>query len=240
MIDSHSVLPIEGIQAILFDFDGLIVDTESPGYSSWNEIYGELGVELAPEVWAQAVGTLDGFDPVAHLGALTGVPVDRARLLARREERKGQLASLEAARPGVAEWISEADRLALERGIVSSGGRDWIERHLRRLGLADGWACIACADGDPARAKPNPYLYEAALEDLSVIPSQAVAFEDSPNGIAAAKQAGLWCICVPNPITEGMDLSEADMVVTSLYDFRAAEHLGRWSRRPPGGLEPRQ
>lgn len=202
---------------------------------SWNEIYTEHGVELALDQWAKAVGTLDGFDPVTHLGALTGVRVDGATLLARREKRKDELASLEQARPGIAEWIAEADRLALERGIVSSGSRDWIERHLRRLNLAHGWACIACADGNPARAKPDPYLYHSALEELSVAPSRAVAFEDSPNGIAAAKEAGLWCICVPNPITETMDISAADMVVTSLADFRAADHLRRWTRRAHDG-----
>ena len=212
-------MSLNDIEAVLFDFDGLMIDSETPGYVSWGEIYAEHGQELSLDRWSDAVGTLDGFDPVAHLGALTGTVLDRAELLGRREKRKDHLASLELARPGVREVMAEVDRMGIRRAIVSSGSRDWIERHLGRLDLCAGWACIASADGDPELAKPSPHLYRVALDCLRVSPARAIALEDSPNGIAAAKEAGLRCICIPNRITETMDLSAADAVMSSLTEL---------------------
>jgi beta-phosphoglucomutase-like phosphatase (HAD superfamily) len=76
--------------------------------------------------------------------------------------------------------------------------------------------------------KPAPDLYLAVLECLGVVASEAFAIEDSPNGIAAAKQAGLRCVGIPNPITAGLDLSQADVVLGSLADMTVSDLLLRF------------
>ena len=115
---------------------------------------------------------------------------------------------------------------------MSSDSSEWLLTHLERLGWPDGWAAMICADGDAMRAKPNPHLYEAALEVLDVPASAAFAIEDSPNGIRAAKGAGLACLCVPNEATAGLDLSEADLIVPT---FDGLSIVDVWNELDGGG-----
>ena len=120
---------------------------------------------------------------------------------------------------------------ARERGlataIVSSSSRDWIDRHLRRLERAEHFDAIVAADHDTARAKPAPTLYLEALERLALGPEEAIAFEDSPNGIAAAKAAGIFTVAVPNGVTAALGLDEADVLVDSLAELPLERLLGR-------------
>ena len=97
--------------------------------------------------------------------------------------------------------------------------------HLARLDRADGWDCLVAANGDASIAKPKPTLYLRALELLGIASAEAVAIEDSPNGVLAAKAAGLYCVAVPNPVTAGLDLSAADVVVDALTDLPLDELL---------------
>jgi beta-phosphoglucomutase-like phosphatase (HAD superfamily) len=104
----------------------------------------------------------------------------------------------------------------LKLGIVSSNDRVWVDVHLSRLEIADTWDVIITADGDTERAKPNPAMYVEALTALGVGPTEAVALEDSPHGVAAAKAAGIFCVAIPNEVTAELDLSGADLTVGSL------------------------
>jgi HAD superfamily hydrolase (TIGR01509 family) len=152
-------------------------------------------------------------------------PLERDVVNTRRLEHELSLVEAEDLRPGVAKYLADADRLGLRKAIVSSGSRNWIDRHLRRLERLYGWEAIVTADGDQARAKPSPTLYLEALDLLSVAPSEAIALEDSPNGIRAAKAAGLYCVGVPNPVTAMLGLDEADLVVDSLASLPLPELL---------------
>jgi putative hydrolase of the HAD superfamily len=134
---------------------------------------------------------------------------------------------LEPVRAGIGAYLAEARELGLEVGIVSSSTRAWVEGNLPRLALADGWACICCADGDRDRCKPSPALYLEALELLGVGAEEAIAIEDSPNGVAAAVAAGIFCVAVPNPVTGRLDLGAADLVVGSLEDLPLRELVAR-------------
>jgi HAD superfamily hydrolase (TIGR01509 family) len=216
---------VVAVHALLFDFDGLIVDTESPSLAAWRRVYEEHGHELTIDCWSTAVGTVGGFDPLAHLESLVGAPLERDAIQASRFEHELTLVEAEQLRPGVAEYLADAERLGLRTAIVSSGSRDWIDRHLRRLERLYGWEAIVTADGDRARAKPSPTLYLEALDLLSVSPSEAIALEDSPNGIRAAKAAGIYCVGVPNPVTADLGLDEADLVVGSLASLPLPELL---------------
>jgi HAD superfamily hydrolase (TIGR01509 family) len=208
------------LRGLLFDFDGLLVDTESPSRLGWEELYREHGHELPLDEWATLVGTIGApFDPFAHLEALVGRPLDRDELNERRRARELALVDLEDLRPGIEGYLDESQKRNLRTAVVSSGSRDWIERILRRLDRLDHWDAIVSADGDPARAKPQPTLYLETLGTLGLRADAAVAFEDSPNGVRAAKAADLFCVAVPNPVTETLALDEADIVVDSLAEL---------------------
>jgi HAD superfamily hydrolase (TIGR01509 family) len=209
------------IRALLFDFDGLLLDTEGPSYRAWVEVYERHGHDLTLDLWSAAIGTIDGFDPVRHLADL-GVTVDADAQEARRR-RDLDLCDVEELRPGVTELLEAAEASGLAKAIVSSSSDWWIERHLQHRGLLDRFDAVVCANGDTARAKPRPALYLDALDRLRIAPDDGVAFEDSPNGVAGAKAAGLYTIAVPNEITGLLDLSQADRVVGSLEEIDVHE-----------------
>jgi HAD superfamily hydrolase (TIGR01509 family) len=214
------------VRAFLFDFDGLIVDTELPSRAGWEWLYRQHGHELPRERWATLVGTIGAdFDPMAHLEELVGAPLDRAALNDRRYAHEVSLIEAERLRPGIAEYLAAAKRHRLKRAIVSSSSRAWVDSHLARLEEAVGWDAIVTADHDPARAKPRPDLYLEALELLGVAADEAVAFEDSPNGVRAARAAGVFCVAVPNEVTRDLDLGGADVLVASLAELPPDELL---------------
>jgi HAD superfamily hydrolase (TIGR01509 family) len=221
------------IQAVIFDFDGLILDTEAPEFQTWQEIYQAHGCELALEVWATGLGTsADAFDPYIHLEAQAGCPIDREAIQQLRRQRYHELLGAKVVLPGVPEYIAEAKRLGLQLGVASSSSRAWVVGHLTELGLIAYFDCIKCRD-DVQRVKPDPALYEAVVETFALRPSQAIALEDSPNGITAAKRAGLFCVAVPNPLTRLLSLGHADLLVSSLADLplqRLLEHVQRNGR----------
>jgi HAD superfamily hydrolase (TIGR01509 family) len=211
-------------RGLLFDFDGLLIDTETPSRLAYEELYREHGHELPLDKWATLVGTIGAeFDPDAHLEELVGRPLDHVALAERRRAREFELCDLEDFRPGIADYLAAAERRGMKTAIVSSSNTDWIERHLQRLGRANGWDAIVAADGNVARAKPQPDLYVEALALLGLQPEEAIAFEDSVNGIRAAKGAGVFVVAVPNPITETFPLDEADLRLISLEDISLDE-----------------
>ena len=219
------------IRAFLFDFDGLILDTELASRAGWELLYREHGHELPPEKWATIVGTYGSWDPMTHLEELVGEPLEREALNERRAAHELALIEAEELRPGIAEYLAAARRLGLKRAIVSSSSRRWVEMHLERFEESVGWDAICTADLEPSRAKPAPTLYLEALEQLGLGPDEAIAFEDSPNGVRAAKAAGIYCVAVPNEVTRelGLDESGADLVLDSLADLPPDELLARFT-----------
>jgi HAD superfamily hydrolase (TIGR01509 family) len=213
-------------RAFLFDFDGLIIDTESASRGGYEWLYAQHGHELPPELWALCVGTVDGWDPWSHLEELIGEPLDRETWNERRFAHELSMLEAEELRPGIAEYLDYATRHGLKRAIVSSASRRWIDMHLERLERAYGWEAIVTADHDPERAKPRPTLYLEALEQLGVDADEAIAFEDSPNGAKAAKAAGIYVVGVPNEVTKDLGLADtADLMLDSLADLPPEELL---------------
>ena len=203
------------IRALIFDFDGLILDTESPEYQSWQEIYAEHACSLPLSKWGQLVGTANTFDPYAYLAEQSGRAVDRPSLQAKHRARVEELIESLSPLPGVEDYIADAKRLGLRLGVASSSRRDWVEGHLTRLGLVQHFDAITCAD-DVERVKPDPALYLKAAERLGVAPSLAVALEDSPNGALAAQRAGIYCVTVPNALTQQLVFAAGDMRLSSM------------------------
>lgn len=213
------------IRAIIFDFDGLILETESPVYQSWHELYDQFGMELSKQEWSQIIGTSDAehFNPLDELEESLQLSLPRSELLAFRREREMDLIREQVILPGVEKWIDQALSLDLRLGIASSSSRDWVVSHLTRLGLIDHFEVIRTAD-DVEKTKPDPALYQQALENLSISADEAIVLEDSPNGVTAAKHAGIFTIAVPNPMTVDLNLDHADLQISSLeeLDLKAA------------------
>ena len=202
----------------MFDFDGVIADTEGPEYRAWVETWAEYGHELTLEEWVQCIGTNDpdGWHPLTALAARVGEGFDRDEANRRRQARHHPVIhALADPLPGVVDLLDEAESAGLATAIASSSGDDWVPVLLAQVGLTERFAHLAIFDGT-CPAKPAPDLYLRACSALGVSPGEAVAIEDSPNGIAAAKAAGLWCVAVPHELTAGLDLSRADLVLPTL------------------------
>jgi HAD superfamily hydrolase (TIGR01509 family) len=212
------------VKALLFDFDGTLVDTESVEFRAWEQTFLEHDVKLALERYGVGVGTLDGFDPLDELELLLGRKIDRQGVNAKRMALELELLAAEVLRPGVHEYLEAARELALRVAIVSSSSDGWIESNLSRLERSHGWELIVAANGDVARAKPAPTLYLEALEQLGVAAHEAIAFEDSANGALAAQRAGIFCVAVPNPITAHLDV-QGDLNLGSFEELPLARLL---------------
>jgi HAD superfamily hydrolase (TIGR01509 family) len=213
------------IEAVVFDFDGLIVDTESAWYDALAELFQEHGVYLPLEVWAQCVGTShDLFDPYDYLEELIGKPIDRVAMKKLAASKHSIIMEKRQIRPGVESYLQAAREQGLKIGLASSSERSWVERFLRHYRLIHYFQCIRTAD-DVAQVKPDPELYLQATAGLGVSPAGAVAFEDSPNGAKAAKAAGLRCVIVPNPITATLRFGDHDLRLNSMADKELAEVL---------------
>jgi HAD superfamily hydrolase (TIGR01509 family) len=223
MIDRMAPLRID---AVVFDFDGLILDTEMPSFVSWREVFEHFGCELTEEEHVSTLGS--NFDRIELLrGRVTSPlpPDDEVRALKFRRHQE-LLADIEPL-PGVMSWLDEADALGISLGIASSSPPDWVHDLLDRFDLRRRFAAVICC-GDDLPRKPEPDAYLAACTALGVHPSTAVAVEDSANGVAAAKAAGLLCVAVPNELTRGLDLSAADVRLTSLADESLADVCARF------------
>jgi HAD superfamily hydrolase (TIGR01509 family) len=217
------------IQAIIFDFDGTILDTERHEYESWQEIYQQHEVHLPLELWLHQVGTVSvDFHPYRHLEQTTRRSLDQEVISARRRQRFLELVAQEALRPGVQDLIEAAHGAGLRLGVASSATRDWVEGHLAQRDLRRYFSVVRTS-ADVQRVKPDPELYLSALAALEVEPQHALAIEDSRHGLLAAKRAGMKCVVAPNPITQGLDFSEADLVLPSLAGITLADLLKRIS-----------
>lgn len=204
------------VTSLIFDFDGLIVDTEGPIFEAWQRIYRERGHELPREQWLTIIGTASAnFDPVVDLGKKLGQTLDEAEYKTLERLYYREATASQRLLPGVDAYLQEAHRLGLKTAIASSSSRDWVLEHLERLNIRGHFDEIVCRD-EVTVTKPDPTLYQVALRKLEAAPPQAIALEDSSNGIRAAKAAGIYCVAVPNAMTAEMDLSLADFQLIAL------------------------
>lgn len=219
------------MRALVFDFDGLILETEIPVLESWRRVYEEHGVELPMDTWLETIGTADHeFDPFAHLQELVGRPLQREPMQSRRILHRDAILHAQETLPGVRDYIEEGRRMGLKLAVASSSRRRWVVGHLERLGIHEHWDAVKTAD-DVEKTKPDPALYLAAVEALGVQAAEAIALEDSRNGVLAAKSAGLWCVGVPANLTRDMDLSDADVILGSLSDLSLPDLIARLAEK---------
>lgn len=210
------------LKALVFDFDGLILDTETPEVDVWTEIYSEHGFDFPFNDWVQTVGGygISNFDAAEHLSFLTQGRLDPASMRARHRLGSEALTHTRPVMPGVSDYIQDAKRLGLKLAIASSSPHSWVDGHTQRLGIFHYFDKIICQDDvGVGRTKPNPDLFLTALDQLQVQKNEAVVFEDSPNGVKAANRAGIFVVAVPNPLTSKLKIEGADLTLQSLADL---------------------
>lgn len=206
-------------RAVLFDFDGIIVDTEWAIYQSWSRFFTDHGHTLPLETYNQCIGSdFESWSPKTHLEDLSGNAfdwhdIDVARNVRIRRELEGS-----GPMPGVLDSLQELDQRGIPRAVVSSSSHDWVDGWLDTIGLASHFSTTVCR-GDAPRIKPAPDLYLEAARRLEVAPTDCLVLEDSVNGTKAALAAGMQTIAIPNRVTDCSDFSLAGRTLASLTEF---------------------
>ena len=212
------------IQALILDFDGLVLDTETALIDAYGDVHRSHGAAFDRALFTRGVGHADfAFDP------WRGFPpgADRAALEAERKRFNRARNEASPVLPGVVALLDEAAGAGLRVGLASNSGHAHVEGHLARLGLLARFHFVACRE-DVASPKPEPDLYRLVLNRFGLAGREAIAFEDSATGIIAARRAAIWVVAVPNASTDLHDLSGADLRVSSLADCRLGELMGRF------------
>jgi HAD superfamily hydrolase (TIGR01509 family) len=204
------------IRALIFDFDGLLVDTESAVLRAWQETFTRHGTELPLEAWHAVVGTQHTSTAMLALLGELGIAFDSRELRAELRTRILGLLETEGTRAGVRDYLTEAADRGMKLAVASSSTGEWVRAQLDRVSLFDRFDAVLTGDLHPA--KPAPDLYLAALSVLRVEDGDAIAFEDSPHGVTAAKAAGIRCVAVPNAVTARLPFDHADVVLGSFTD----------------------
>lgn len=203
-------------KGIIFDFDGVLVDTEWAIYQSWVQLYAREGQEISIATYSPCLGAgYSHWDPAMHLEQLTGRKFDwdketpaRQAVLEAALERSGlMVGALE-----LLDWCAEQ---SIGLTVASSSSRRWVQGWLERLGIYHRFAGVFTrTDGYPV--KPNPALFEAAQQCLGLAKAECLIIEDSENGTIAAQNAAIPCVAIPNRMTESSDFSRAAYRCASL------------------------
>ena len=220
--------------ALIFDFDGLLVDTESTALLAWREQFAVHELAFPLEVWHRFIGSQGSQQAMVEEIRLGGVDFVDVEMLGEWRERHNRIVSSVPLRAGVEAFLDDAAAAGARFAVASSATRDWLDQQLGRLGIRDRFEVVCARDN--GRVKPAPDIYLAALAALGVEAPDAIAFEDSPNGIAAAKAAGLYCVAVPNPVTAELPLGQADLRVESFTDISYSKLVDRL--RGAAGYDP--
>lgn len=213
------------LEAVVFDFDGLIIDSEWVIYETARSVFALHGHELSVEAWSVVVGLGDDSDDSAWPALLSAAGVETFDVAdytttyeAQDRTNRNELPAL----PGVEELLESLGAAGVPVGIASSSTRDWLDRHVDRLGLAEHFKAIVGSDMVGGVGKPAPDVYLQVCRDLAVDPAASVALEDSAHGVTSANAAGMRAVAVPSRITRYHDLGHADLVVDSVADLSVA------------------
>ncbi len=219
------------IRAVVFDFDGLLMDTESTLVEAWWDEWAFHGLELDldDDFWPGHGGDVTQHR-LARLGALVGPAFDPVASLARFHATRERLHRTMDLCPGIRDWLAEAQALGLVCGIASSSPLARVRGHLSRAGVFDVFHAIAT--GDEVRShKPDPAVYRLALARLGIAAHRALAVEDTPHGVVAASAAGMAVVAIPNRFIRRDEFATGDMVLSSAADHPLATVLAELTER---------
>jgi putative hydrolase of the HAD superfamily len=212
------------VSAVIFDFDGLLMDTESTSLASWRYEWSQWGLSLDEGTFFADHGGDVTEERYTELAAAAGPSYDRQLSHARRTAYRDRLHQELGLAAGISRWIGDAASLGLRLAVASSSPRSWVAGHLERAGVVAMFEVLACGD-EVAGHKPTPDVYVLALQRLGVGSSRAVAVEDTAHGVAAARAAGLRCIAIPNSFTDRSRFGEANLVLASAAEMSLSQAL---------------
>lgn len=212
--------------AVIFDFDGLLMDTETTSLQSWQFEWRQWGLELDPTTFFVNHGGDITEDRYAQLGAAVGERFDRTLSHERRVRHRDDLHESLGLTDGIRSWITQAAASGMSLAVASSSPRDWLTRHLGRAEILDQFEVLAGGD-EVGRHKPAPDVYELALQRLGLPASGAIAVEDTAHGVDAAHAAGLACIAIPNPFVSPDVVSHAELVLGSAAAMSLGEAIAQ-------------
>jgi len=205
------------INTFIFDFDGLILDTELACYQTWVDIYKTYQAKLPIEEWIVCVGTSDeAFDPIQYLKQITKIEsLDANEILHFHDkEYRKRTCKLEI-KPGVMDYLEWAKNNQFNIAIASSANKDWVITHLESLKIIQYFDLIK-TNNDVEKVKPDPELFSLIKKSFQINDFEAVIFEDSFHGINAGLASNLFTVAVPNELTRNLDLSAAHLIITGL------------------------
>lgn len=216
----------KAIRAVIFDFDGLLMDTESTSIASWEREWARWGLELDRETFFAPDGGDITEQRYEALAAAVGTSYDREISHSRRTKDRDDLNAALVLADGLEQWLIEARTADLRTAVASSSDVAWVERLLFQVGVVDDLDVIVGGDLVAAH-KPAPDVYRLALSRLGLDGHQAVAVEDTPHGVDAAHAAGLPCIAIPNPHVAPDRVSHAELVLQSAAECALSEALDK-------------
>lgn len=213
------------VKALIFDFDGLILDTESPIYYAILDTYQQYGFDLPMDDYTYCIGSYeDNNHFLRKLEDKVQKPLDIEFLSSQINTKMMQKINSASALPGVVDLLEQAKKLGLQCIVASSSDLAWVDTHLQRLAIRHYFSHL-CTSDDVQRVKPEPDLFLLALERGNISANEAIIFEDSSNGIVAAYRAGIFRVAVPNPMTKNLDFSKANLILNQIDDIPLAELL---------------
>lgn len=207
------------IKGIIFDFDGLIIDTESPEFKAWKELFRSYNVEFPMNIYWKLIGhSWDDTELIEFLGSKLDATLDYKKIYTEFKQQKTLLIDQQPLRDGVLDYLQSARKMGIKIGLASSAIRDWVDYHLKKHKIYHYFNCIKTRE-DVSKPKPDPDLFSSAVECIGIEPHEAIAFEDSYNGVVSAKKAGLFTVVVPNSVTKISDFKMADYKMEQLSDM---------------------
>jgi HAD superfamily hydrolase (TIGR01509 family) len=214
------------VEAVIFDFDGLLMDTESPMLDSWRNEWRQHGLDLDVDTFFADHGGDVTPERYARLARAVGPDFDQAASHARRIAYRDRLLATLGLAPGIAGWLDQAQELGIRLAVASSSPGSWVRGLLAGVHCLDRFELMACGD-EVSQPKPDPGVYLLALERLGLPAARVIAVEDAPHGVAAAQAAGMRCVAIPNRHASPARFAAADLLLTSAAEAGLEQVLAR-------------
>ncbi len=207
------------IKGLIFDFDGLIMDTETGEVYVWEDVFRQFGKIFPINGYMQHIGHATDNQFILGFMEDAGMSADQIQLALKKYDELVKTSTyFQTPREGLQQFIQSGKDNHLRLAVASNSYKDWVVNHLQKLGM-DHFFDPICTRDDVSNSKPDPEIYNLVLEKWGFLPHEVIAFEDSPNGASAAKNAGVYCVAVPNQITAKMKFDHPDMVFNSFEDM---------------------
>jgi HAD superfamily hydrolase (TIGR01509 family) len=211
------------LKGLIFDFDGLIIDTETPIFKAWQNVYCHYGCELPFDLWITTIGSSEVyFDPVQYLHSISHFHINDTEVRQIYSEYETELMTKEKMLPGIMDLIKTAYNSGFKLAIASSSPINWVMGYSIKLGIEKYFHCFATKD-EVEFTKPHPNLYLLALNKMNLSHTEVIALEDSIHGIQAARKAGIFSIAIPANLTLKLDFSIADLIISNASDINLME-----------------